>query len=156
MSIISDKLRELLFTGLGIVAALAVATAVIFYFRLDAAQARIATQDVQNQQLIEANGANANTIKDLTLQVQKSNDLAQNMLTVLAKSGEMDTRTQEYLNQLVQSNEQIKTFLATVLPDSVRGLFQSTKAPASKGGDAKGNPAQLPADPGISHSPKNK
>lgn len=147
MSIISDKARELLFTGLGILAAFGIATATIFYFRLDAAQARIKTQDVQNQQLLEANRENASTITDLTLQVQKSNDLAQNMLTVMAKSGEMDTRTQEYLNQLVQSNEQIKALLATSLPDSVRGLFQSTAKP-SKDGSAKGNSAAVPANTG--------
>lgn len=155
MSIISDKARELLFTGLGVMAASALAVAVIFYFRLDAAQARIATQDLQNQQLIAANTANSDTIKDLTLQVQKSNDLAQNMLTVMAKSGEMDTRTQEYLNQLVQSNEQIKALLATTLPDSVRGLFQST-AKSGKDGSTKGNPTAVPADTGNGSSPKNR
>lgn len=155
MSIISDKARELLFTGLGILAAFALATAVIFYFRLDAAQARIATQDVQNQQLMEANKANADTISDLTTQVQKANDLAQNMLTVMAKSGEMDARTQEYLDHLVQSNEQIKSLLLTNLPDSVRGLFQSTAKPGKDSG-AKGKASAIPVDTGKRISPADK
>lgn len=154
MSIISDKARELLFTALGIVAALAVATAVIFYFRLDAAQARIATQDVQNQQLLEANKANADTITDLTSQVQKSNALAQDMLNVMADSGKMDARTQEYLNQLVQSNEQIKALLVTNLPDSVRGLFQQTPS-ASKNSNSKGNTPAVPANTASGHSAKD-
>lgn len=155
MSIISDRVRELISTGIAIVAALAVATAVIYWYRLDAAQARIATQDQVNAQLMEANAANSATIADLTSQVQKSNDLAQNMLTLVAKGGEMDARTQEYLNQLVQSNEQIKALLATDLPDSVRGLFQQTPT-GSKNSNGKGNPAAVPADTGSGHSTKDR
>lgn len=124
--LITDRVRELIFTGIGIVAALAVATSVIYYFRLDAAMERIGKQDVMYQEIAKANTRNAETISKLQVDLATAHKTAQDLLTLQLRNGQMNQRTEDYLRKLVQSNDEIKSLFSVRLPDAIRGLFQNT------------------------------
>lgn len=126
-----ERIKELVFTAIGIMAALATATAIIFYFRLDAAQSRIEKQDQIVASVLATNKTNANTISELRDSVMETNRITSAILAARADADKRDGRLEVYMQELLKNDQKLAELLNLPLPSTIRGLFN--KAGGSDG-----------------------
>lgn len=141
-----DKFKELILTGLGILAALAVGAAVILYIQLGSATETIANQKGSIDALRLANTANQATIDRMAADYATFNTTMKALLGLNDDTLDRQGRIEAALKRLEQNDEILKDYLAGVLPASVGKLFVEQPR-TDTNGDRRGK------DPGVVANP---
>lgn len=135
------KLKGLLLSGLGILAALAVGVSIVLYLQLDSAREVITTQAGSIQRLNIVNETNQTVLRNMREDFTKLNTSIQDLNSIRDDIERRQTEIRALLRKLGQNDEEIKAFLNCKLPASVGRMFTGSSPASGSGTQDTGKPA---------------
>lgn len=145
-----DKVKELVLSGLGILAAISCGAAVILYLQLQSANGTITAQSGTITRLNTINENNREALANLRSDFNGLNAAVTMLMSDRVAAEQRQQVIEDYLRRLEKNDAILKEYLAGKLPDSVGKLFIEAKPNGDTGSREKGpgvvaNPAKAPA-----------
>ncbi|AUZ95558.1 hypothetical protein [Salmonella phage PMBT28] len=144
-----DKVKELVLSGLGILAAISCGAAVILYLQLQSANGTIVAQGGTITRLNTINENNREALTALRSDFNGLNAAVTMLMSDRIVAEQRQEVIEAYLKRLEKNDAILKEYLAGKLPTSVGKLFVVDQANGNKDGGAKGpgvvaNPVKAP------------
>nr|CAK6596392.1 unknown function [Klebsiella phage vB_Kpn_K21lambda1] len=144
-----DKVKELVLSGLGILAAISCGAAVILYLQLQSANGTITAQSGTITRLNSINENNREALATLRSDFNGLNAAVTMMMSDRVAAEQRQQVIEDYLRRLEKNDAILKEYLAGKLPASVGKLFVEPKTNGNTGSGEKGpgvvaNPAKAP------------
>lgn len=145
-----DKVKELVLSGLGILAAISCGAAVILYLQLQSANGTITAQSGTITRLNTINENNREALANLRSDFNGLNAAVTMLMSDRVAAEQRQQVIEDYLRRLEKNDAILKEYLAGKLPDSVGKLFIEAKPDGNTGSREKGpgvvaNPVKTPA-----------
>lgn len=145
-----DKVKELVLSGLGILAAISCGAAVILYLQLQSANGTITAQSGTITRLNTINENNREALANLRSDFNGLNAAVTMLMSDRVAAEQRQQVIEDYLRRLEKNDAILKEYLAGKLPDSVGKLFIEAKPNGDTGSREKGpgvvaNPAKAAA-----------
>lgn len=144
-----DKVKELVLSGLGILAAVSCGAAIILYLQLQSANGTIVAQSGTITRLNTINENNREALVKLRSDFNGLNAAVTMLMSDRVVAEQRQGVIEAYPKRLEKNDAILKEYLAGKLPDSVGKLFVEPKPNGNTDGGAKGpgvtaNPVKAP------------